>query len=160
MTDLDFLATVEVCSGLDQAELAQILERTDLVRRAKGERILAEGDEAEDLFFVVQGRVDLRFEIPGRNADKEMTVSTVRPGGTFGWSALVPPHRYTLSSYAADEDCVLLHIKSRDLNQLFEMESRIGYIFMRNLAWVIGKRFHDLEEELVRREGMDLIHKW
>ncbi len=160
MADKDFLARVEVCQGLDRHELGriQLLCRPQGFR--EGERIFAEDQEAEDLFLLERGKVDLRFDLPGRPSDKDSTVSSVKEAGTFGWSALVPPHHYRLSAYCAATAAQVLRLAREDLLRLFDDHPRIGYRFMTNLAQVIGKRFHELQDDLARAEGFDLMDRW
>ena len=160
MTSQDFLASVDLCSGLTEEELSKLWRCCRPDSRTEGERIFVDGEEAEDICFVASGQVDLRYDLPGRETSKETTVSTVEAGGAFGWSALVPPHRYTLSSYAVGGPCQLLRVGSASLRGLFETEPRIGYVFMTNLAKLIGRRFHALEDELARNLGFDVMHRW
>ncbi len=158
MADLKFLAMVEVCEGMDVHQLDKILSCCRTKTYSPGERVFAEGGGAEDLCFVVKGRVDLRFDLPGRSTSKETTISTVSRGGMFGWSALVPPHRYTLSSYCSgDKNCTLLCLKRDELTALFEDDPRLGYLFMRNLARVIGQRFNALQDDFARESGLELM---
>lgn len=160
MADMDFLARAKVCDGLDRHELGrvQLLCRPQGYR--EGERIFAGNQQADDLFMLWQGAVDLRFDLPGRPSSKESTISTVAEGATFGWSALVPPHRYRLSAYCTATASRVLRMGREDLQLLFDDHPRIGYVFMSNLARVIGQRFHELQDDLARSEGFDLMDHW
>ncbi|MBU2552757.1 MAG: cyclic nucleotide-binding domain-containing protein [Proteobacteria bacterium] len=160
MDKVEFLSNVELFKNLIEEELAQIerLCRTD--EKNPGEKIFQEGEQAGDICIVIDGQVDLRFELPGRDATVEHNISSILPGRVFGWSALVPPHIMMLSSYAGSRPCRFYRIEGKVLIRLFEEEPRIGYLCMRNLTGVIAKRFQRLEDELARQEGMNLMHKW
>ncbi|MFH1134821.1 MAG: cyclic nucleotide-binding domain-containing protein [Pseudomonadota bacterium] len=145
-------AKVEVFAGLEEGELRELMEIGFREEHDQGGKIFSEGQWAEDFFVVIEGRVDLRFELSTKAVWEEATVSAILPGGSFGWSALTPPYRYTLSAYSVERECRLLRFKSRDLINLFEQAPRLGYIFMRNVARVIGRRFNDLEDQMLRRE--------
>lgn len=160
MSNIEFLTTVEVLQGLEVSDLAKIQECCHSELVLEGSRISAEGEAAEHFYFLVKGKVDLRYDLPGRETSKDHTLSVIEPGGVWGWSALVPPNRYTLSSYCASEECVYLHLAAADLSKLFEREPRIGYLVMKNLAEVIGKRFHAMQDELSRLDGFDQMHNW
>ena len=91
--------------------------------------------------MVMDGQAELRFEIPGRKATSDHTMSVVVPGKAFGWSSLVPPHELTLSVYAGDEGCRFIRMNAKQLMDLFEEHSRIGFVCFRNLTHVVAKRF-------------------
>jgi CRP-like cAMP-binding protein len=160
MSNLEFLSTVEVLQGLDKAQLAKIEQYGQSAWCTQGNRITAAGDKADYLFFLVRGRIDLRYDLPGRESSRDNTLSVIEPGGIWGWSALVPPNFYTLSSYCAAEECVYLRLSAADLKKLFEQDARTGYVFMKNLAVVVGRRFSALQDELARLDGLDNIHNW
>lgn len=160
MSDIEFLSTVEVLQGLDRGQLDKILECCHSQWCAEDSRVSGEGDQAEHLFFLVRGRVDLRYDLPGRETSRDNTLAVIEPGGTWGWSALVPPNRYTLSSYCAAGECVYLSLRATDLKKLFEQDARVGYVFMKNLAVVIGRRFHAMQEELSRLDGLEHMQDW
>jgi toluene monooxygenase system ferredoxin subunit len=160
MDELTFLSQVGLFKDLGRAELEKILPLCRKDHQGPGERIFSEGDNAEDVGIIIQGEVNLRFEMPGRETDQEHTLSVVPATKTFGWSALVPPHQFTLSSYAGPEGCQFYRIRGQDMIRLFDSNHRLGYIVMRNLNRVIAKRFHQMEDEIVQRQGHNLMHNW
>lgn len=159
MSDLVFLSSVEMCQGLTVEELARLTACCRLDTAQQDERIGLEGEMADDLFFLKEGQVELRFEMPGRETSQDMTISRVGPGAAFGWSALVPPHRYTLSTYCASPRCSFYRLGRDELTDLFERDPRIGYIMMRNLTRVIAKRFNALQEDLAKALGQDIMER-
>lgn len=156
MSDLKFLATVDVLQDLTEKELELV---GNLCRRAHWEKddvVFTEGHKAENMAFVISGQIDLRYKLPGRPMSKETTLSTIMPGGAFGWSAFVPPYRYTLTSHAVGGPCNAYMLNNSDLQRLFEENPRVGYIFMRNLASLVGQRFNDAQDDLARLHGFEL----
>ncbi len=158
--DIEFLTTTEVCQGMKSDELAKVLELCQPDRRSEGEIVHGEGEKAKDLFLLNHGDVHLRYQLPGRETDEGMNISIIKPGGVFGWSALVPPRRYTLSAFCATPACRFLRVDGHELERLFEIEPRIGHMFMRNLAVIVGARLRALREELAKSHGFDAIHGW
>ncbi|MFH1136565.1 MAG: cyclic nucleotide-binding domain-containing protein [Pseudomonadota bacterium] len=150
-----FLPQVGLFRGLNDAELSRMLLLCRLDSRGPGELIFAEGDDAVDLGVVMEGRAELRFEMPGREAGREQTIFSVFPGKAFGWSALTPPFKLTLSVYGGEHGCRFFRVNGRELMSLFEEDNHIGFICLRNLAHVIAKRFHALEEEVVQAAGLE-----
>lgn len=160
MDQMAFLASVEVCQGLDAGQMAQVAACCRVEHANQGQRIFKEGEKAEDLCFLVSGRVGLRFELPDKSTSEDMNILSIDPGHTFSWSALVPPRRYTLSSYCTADTCTYLRASEQALSELFEAQPRIGYVFMRNLNRVVGRRIRALQDELARLTGQDLIDGW
>jgi hypothetical protein len=71
------------------------------------------------------------------------------PGQTVGWSALIPPYRFTLTATAPLETEVLAF--SRDaLREHFAARPLTGYTVSNNLASVIGERLQLFQTMWVR----------
>jgi hypothetical protein len=78
----------------------------------------------------------------------------------FGWSSLVPSHKYRLSAHSASRTCKTVRIPKGRLLQLFEDDAQLGYKIMSKVMIVAGKRFHQLQDEVARRRGHDIINRW
>ncbi len=160
MISIDFLEKVEVFQGLDSEQLAGI---KDCCRQEefKHETILMEeGEEANHLWVVKEGRVDLRFDLPGLTTSEESTISSILEAGAFGWSSFVPPYKYRLAGYCASKSCRLIKIEKECLINLFEKEPSIGYVVMSSIATVVGRRFHRLQGEAAKSRGHDIMGGW
>jgi CRP-like cAMP-binding protein len=74
-----------------------------------------------------------------RGREEDILIEEKLPGETVGWSALIPPYRFTLSASAAVETAVIA--LSRDaLRGYFETSPAVGYKIVSNLAIVVGHR--------------------
>ncbi|MCP4349287.1 MAG: cyclic nucleotide-binding domain-containing protein [Desulfobacterales bacterium] len=145
MVNLDFLKKAEVFNGLDDDQLTAVQGCCDIVDFQSGAKIFGEGDDADYLWIVIEGQVDIRFDLPGRPTSEDSNISSVSEAMTFGWSSLVPPNTYKLSAYCASRTCKLVRIAKKCLTDIFEKDSRTGYQVMRNVTVVVGRRFHDLQ---------------
>ena len=73
------------------------------------------------------------------------------------WSSLVSPYHFTLSARCASK-CTFTVFRRDALHEYFERDPLTGYLFMRNLAGVIGRRLqamhaiwmHDLQAGAAR----------
>ena len=92
------------------AELFQQLNTSRIQRLAAigrtlqlrtGEYLFLLGDSAQYVSVVTSGLVDLCCPISFGDVVKDITVESVGPGKTVGWSALVKPFLFTLSARAA-----------------------------------------------------------
>jgi len=61
------------------------------------------------------------------------------------WSAMVAPYRYTLGA-RCQSDCALTSLPREVLESFFARRPEAGYLFMRNLAGVIGQRLHAMQD--------------
>lgn len=145
---VDKLEGATILEGLTPEESEVILQRCGLTTVKRGDEVFRAGAPARSLLLVRSGRIELRFKAVFHNATVEIPLDTVAPGEVCGWSALVPPHRYTLSAYAT-EDSELLRIEQQDLRECCEANVRLGYIVMRNVARIIGERYELARQMLI-----------
>ena len=111
----------------------------------KGQQLLQEGQEAEDLHVLKEGAVELFMKAEG---DFEIPVAILRkPGDYFGTSALIAPHVYTLSARCVEDGTSLL-MKRVDLQKLILEDHELGCTIMRNLAQHLFARLKEARQEL------------
>lgn len=140
MVTADELCPCELLRGLNEDELAQIAAITHKATYSPGDLICIEREEANRLFILCQGRVQLHIQLrsplepPGG-----LTIEEVEPGRIFGWSSLVKQRRFTASARALDPVTVM-YIDADDLNVLFDQNAHIGFVVMKQLAEVIASR--------------------
>ncbi len=145
MATLDFLKKVSLFNGLNENQLDRIREGCQESEYKKGERLFAEDEDAGFLWLLSEGRVDIRFELPGRDTSEVSTVYSETATKTFGWSSFVPPYKYILSAYCASIRCRVDRLSKEYLLKLFETDPGMGFTVMSNLASVISSRFYDLQ---------------
>ena len=146
MVSLDFFKKIKVFNGLDNNQLRKIQEGCLEKEYKKNERLFGEGEEAKDIWIVLDGQVDIRFDLPGRVTTEESTVYSETATKTFGWSSFVSPYKYILSAYCASKSCNVARIDKEYLIRLFESDYNMGFIVMNNLAGVMSSRFHDMQK--------------
>jgi len=165
MITLKELDSVQAFKTLTDDQLASLQEfciREDFNR---GNCLFKEDDPAEQLWIVTEGKVDLRFELPGnRPTSDETTISSFKAEEdrkrTLGWSCFVPPYKMMLSAYCVSRSCSVIKIAKTDMLGLFEKEPDMGYKFMSYLIKVLGYRFQQFQEELAKYKGHDIMHSW
>jgi NADP-reducing hydrogenase subunit HndB len=133
----------DVFDGLGQEQIASLWEGIQEFRYLKGKRLFKEGDEADHLWIVKEGQVDVGFELP--TASEVHTLYTIPAGKAFGWSCFVPPYKYRLSSYCSSGMCTILRLDRQFLLDCFEREPAVGYRVMANLVCAVGERFNWLQ---------------
>ncbi len=143
------LERLAIFEGLTRDQLHTVGERCEITTVKRGETVFRAGEPAQYLLFVRSGQVELRFQVVYAGTTDEYPLDTVTANGACGWSAMIPPHKYTLTAYAA-EDSELLRIKQTDLQYCCDADPRMGSVVMGNIARTIGARYELARKTLVR----------
>ena len=139
----------ELLNGLSPAEVEQVMALGTRITVPSGGTLFRLGDPADKIFLQVRGRIRLTLPIQVRGRDEDILIEEKSPGQTVGWSALIPPHRFTLSARAPLETEVIAF--QRDvLQDFFEKSPRIAYKISLNLAIVVGHRLQLLQTMWLR----------
>ncbi|MCK5783199.1 MAG: cyclic nucleotide-binding domain-containing protein [Desulfobacterales bacterium] len=162
LKELDYVQAFKELTNEQLASLRKFCIRDDYSR---GDRLFKEGDSADHLWIVTDGKVDLRFELPGNiSASDENTISSLAAEDdkkrTLGWSCFVPPFRLMLSAYCVTRSCSVIKIAKTDMLALFEKDIVMGYQVMSYLVKVLGFRFQQFQDELAKQKGHDIMHSW
>jgi signal-transduction protein with cAMP-binding, CBS, and nucleotidyltransferase domain len=165
MVTLKELDHVQAFKELNDDQLKAIQKFCIQEKFERGARLFKEGDPAEHLWVVKDGKVDLRFVLPGnRPTTDATTISSLEAQDykkrTLGWSCFVPPYQMMLSAYCATRSCTVIKIPKADLIGLFEQDELMGYRVMSYLVKVVGYRFQQFQDELAKQKGHDIMHSW
>ena len=133
MVDIDLL------KGLVPDEAERVLALGKRVAVATGAELFHLGDTAESIYLVVRGRLRLTLPMQVRSHEEDILVEERSSGQTVGWSALIPPYRFTLTASAALETEVMA-LSRVALNGYFGAHPETGYAVSLNLSSVIGHR--------------------
>jgi signal transduction histidine kinase len=139
---MEALRQYELFEAFDDDELEEIAQLCHDSFRSEGDKVLTEGEVAEQLFIVKQGKLSLEKRLQlGRGAKSRLaTLGYVGQGGTAGWSTLVPPHIYT-STAVCVEPTQLLVFDGPALQRLMQQNPRIGHKLMTLVAKLIKRRY-------------------
>lgn len=137
--ELADLKKFSIFDGLDDRDLQLIAEHAKEETYRKGSRIFEEKALATDLYMVIEGRIAIKM------GNRE--VDYVEPGGIFGWSTVTEPYTFTAAAWVAEETRALV-IRGEVLRDIFEKNSHIGYLVMREIASVISRRLKALRYKL------------
>jgi CRP-like cAMP-binding protein len=129
----------ELLRGLSPEEVEQALSFGTRVTIARGTELFRLGDPADRLFVVERGRIRLTLPMQVRGQEEDVLVEERSPGQTVGWSALIPPYRFTLTATAPLET-ELIAFSREALAEHFAQYPSVGYVVSLNLAAIIGQR--------------------
>ena len=129
----------ELLNGLSSAEADQVLALGSRVTVPSGGSLFRLGDPADRLFLTEHGRIRLTLPMLVRGREEDILIEEKAPGETVGWSALVPPYRFTLSATAPLETEVIA-LPRETLCAFCETSPAVGYKIGMNLAILVGQR--------------------
>jgi CRP-like cAMP-binding protein len=129
----------------------------DAVRALGTRRMLSPGDvlftlgePAEELYLITRGRIALTLPLQVSGSTEDVLVEERLAGETIGWSALIPPHRFTLKA-SAPLETELLAFSRAALLEHFSAHPEVAYTVTRNVAAVMGHRLQVLEAMWLRQ---------
>jgi len=140
------LEGTELFGGLSPDFLARVKGLAKVCNFSANESIFYEGDPAENIFLLREGKVELTYSLP-QDPTTEIRITHILPGGNFAWSALAKGE--TLSSHArALADSTAFKIPAAALHTLFREFPDAGYEVMTRLAQQILERLRETRKEL------------
>ena len=150
MTYKQVLRQCEVFSGLNDSELDRVASSVVEKHYDAGTTIFQEGDSAEELLVVEEGKVALQMTLPKAQGElgRRITVDLVSKNEVVGWSAIVEPYVYTLTAVCLQE-VKALSISGNKLRELLRDNPKIGYEVVKGLIKVVASRLDDTRHMLV-----------
>lgn len=165
MVDIELIETLDIFKSLTAEELEKILDLCVISDYQLGEKLFCEGDRATEMWIVVDGGVELRFEMPNMKTVTHDTTLTshhksIPESQVFGWSCFIEPYKMKLSAYCTSRRCRICKIDAQRLNLLMEEDTSIGFKIMRYIVQVVGYRFGQMKEETAKFMSIKMMNSW
>jgi signal transduction histidine kinase/CRP-like cAMP-binding protein len=141
MLPIQLLRKVTLFQGLSDSQLESIAELCKEETYDAGALIKEEGEPAEQLYIVREGRVALEMSVrlwPEQRI-RQLTVESLNAGEPVGLSAMTASEVWTMSARAVD-GCRLIVIDSDDLRHLMDSDPAIAQEVNRELSNVLAER--------------------
>jgi len=141
MIPIQLLRKVSIFQELSDTQLEEIAALCTEETCRAGSLIRREGQPAEQLLILREGRVALEMGVrlwPERRV-RQMSVETINAGQPFGLSALTDSDVWTMSARALDR-CRMIVLRSGDLRRLMESDSVMGCEINEGLSNVLAQR--------------------
>lgn len=135
----DQIKAAELFSGLSLSRIRRLAAIGRALTLRTGEYLFLLGDSAQYVSVVTGGQVDLCCPISFGGVVKDITVESMGPGKTVGWSALVKPFRFTLSARAAQPSEVIA-IARPELLHAFEADPEIERVVIARVSELVANR--------------------
>ena len=144
------MAETDLLHGLDPREARRILDLGERTVLAPGQELFHLGEAAESIYVVMRGRLRLTLPMQVRGREEDVMVEERSAGQTVGWSALIPPYRFTLTAGAPLETEVIA-LRRDGLERYFAENPATGYTVSLNLSCVVGQRLQLFQAMWVRQ---------
>jgi CRP-like cAMP-binding protein len=139
MEDISKLKSIILFSHLSDEMIVKIAAVTELINFTAKEYIFRQGQPAEYLYSVYEGKVQLEIDI---DSDNPIQLQGIMKSFTFGISSLIQMDDNCYSQSAkAIIDSQVFKWKASDLIRLFEEDYKLGYLFMRRISKILKTRF-------------------
>ena len=148
----------ELLHGLSTEEAQRVTALGTRIRLPSGAELFPLGGPADSLFVVERGRIALTLPMQVDQHEEDVLIEERSPGQAFGWSALIPPHRFTLKA-TAPLDSEVLAIRRTALLEHFGAYPAVGFIVTQNVAQVMGRRLQVFQAMWLREMQRVIEHR-
>ena len=136
MATKDDLKQIVMLTYLSDRMLENLADIVDVLKFDKDDVIFQENDPAERFYMLRTGNILLEQVIA---KDVTACVGSIKPGFSFGWSAMVEDGLYTTDAICIESSEVFSFRRDK-INRLFERDPEMGFRFYRRLLVIIKKR--------------------
>ena len=147
---------MELLKGLTADEAGAIVALGARLTLPAGSVLFTLGGEADNAYAIESGRVSLTLPMQVGGREQDVLVEERTAGETVGWSALVPPHRFTLTAKMLIDSEVIAFSRAALLEH-FASHPAVGLVVTRNLSAVMGQRLQVLQAMWLR-EIQRVVH--
>jgi CRP-like cAMP-binding protein len=151
MVSAEWLKKAELFGTLKESQLNTLLSKSNIESFPEGKMIFRQGEEANCLYVLIQGAVDLA--VKAQEQIDFMTSKIEREGAVFGTASLMEPFRYNVSATCLKPSEVLV-IDAFFIQKMMEEYPRMGMEMMKKLASIYFNRLNDL------RSGVSNLFKF
>ena len=146
MIDVQDLKQFVMLEYLSDEMLKKLVPITETLLFDHNEKIFQQGEEANRFFLLKKGKVLLELRITDSIT---VSMSGVKPGFSFGWSAMLEGSLYSTDAICA-EPCEVFSFRESKIKKIMEEDHSLGYIFNQRLLYVIKKRYDIRTEQFVK----------
>lgn len=133
----DNLTRIPWFRELSPQHLEKIAQITHLRAVKAGDILFREGDKADHIYIILEGRIALEMAVPPRG---KVRFYTAELWELVGWSSVTPTVHQRTAGAVAVTDSLLAAVDAEKLRQLCEDDHDLGYLTMRRLANIVASR--------------------
>ncbi len=141
MVSTDWLRKTELFGTLSESQLNILLSHSSVESPHEGKTIFRQGDEANYLYVLIEGTVDLSVKT-GEKFDF-LTSKVEKEGAAFGIPSLIEPFRYNMTATCVKPSKVLA-IDAGRVKKDMEKDPKMGMEIMKKLASIYFNRLSEM----------------
>lgn len=137
------LKQIVMLTYLTDSMLDNLAKIVDSQKFDKGEIVFREKEPSERFYMLKSGQVLLEQRISDQVT---VCISSIKPGYSFGWSAIMENEYYTADAIC-EEPSEILSFTSEQIQKLFKQDPVMGLQMHRRLLVIIKKRLNIRTEQ-------------
>ena len=141
MVSTDWLRKTELFGTLSESQLNLLLSHSSVESLPEGKTIFRQGDEANHLYILIEGAVDLSVKT-GEKFDF-LTSKVEKEGAAFGIPSLIEPFRYNMTATCSKSSKVLV-INAGRVRMEMKKDPKMGMEIMKKLASIYFNRLSEM----------------
>ena len=146
MVTRDDLKQIVMLTYLTDPMLDRLAQIVDVLTFDPGEFIFRVNEPSRRFYMLRSGRVLLEQRISDQVT---ACIAAIKPGFSFGWSAMIEDGEYTVDA-VCESASEVLSFKPEKIHKLFEADPEMGLRMYRRLIVIIKKRL-DIRTEQFRQ---------
>jgi CRP-like cAMP-binding protein len=141
---LETLPSIPLFHELEPAQIGLLKPLFEGYSCAPETVIFEQGSPAKYLYLLIKGEVSIRYK---PYDGPPITLTRLRGGDVFGWSAVIGSPNYT-SSIISETQIECVRIKDVDLRMLIRKYPETGKIIIDRLALVVSSRWKNAHAQV------------
>jgi CRP-like cAMP-binding protein len=141
---LDALPVIPLFEGFTAEQIAVLTALFERFSCPPGTVIFEQGSPPEFLYLILKGGVSIIYK---PYDGPKITITRLKDGDVFGWSAVIGGKKYT-SSVVSDSDLDSLRIRRENLWDLLNDHPETGKIIIDRLALNVSPRWKKAHEQI------------
>ncbi len=141
MVSVEWLKKTELFEELKEHQLGALLQGATVRSYPEGETIFLQGEEANHLYLLIKGSVDLT--VKSQEKLDLMTSKIEKEGAVFGTASLMEPFHYNVSALCLKSSEVLI-LDAPLIRKEMKEDPEMGLAIMKKLAFIYFNRLNDL----------------
>ncbi len=141
MVSTEWLKKTELFRTLDESQLSSLLSHSSIETFPEGKMIFRQGDEANHLYFLIEGMIDLSFKT-GEKIDF-LTSKVEKEGAVLGVPSLIEPFRYNVTATCL-RPSKLFVIDAVRVRKEMERDPRMGMEILKKLVSIYFNRLNEM----------------
>jgi len=141
MVSTEWLKKTELFGTLSESQLSALLSHSSVESLPEGKTIFRQGDEANRLYLLIEGMVDLSFKT-GEKIDF-LTSKVEKEGVVFGVPSLIEPFRYNVTATCLRASKVFV-IDAARVRMEMEKDPKMGMEILKKLVAIYFNRLNEM----------------